>query len=122
MATELRHTTFDTQNPEGLSAQLSENALDTNQALRERIVGRRVAVSAYSATGATTTAVTLRAQGIVQPFAVMLVRAYPTSDPGADVAITGRVNFRQQGETLFVFEPAGLVANTLYDLTFLVLE
>lgn len=121
MATELRHTQFSDDMTE-LRSQLSENAGDTNQALRERIVGRRVDVRAYSATGATTTKLDLSVPGMVQPFGVLLVRAYPTNDPGADLSVTGRVNFTSRGETLQVFEPSGLTSNTLYDLVFIVLE
>jgi hypothetical protein len=56
------------------------------------------------------------------PWAVILVRARETSNPAADLPVLTRVNFSQQGETLYIFEPQGLVQNTFYDLDFLVLE
>ncbi len=102
---------------------LNSNFQAANIALGERIVGQRLTVSGYAATGATTTKMTV---GYVSPpgstpWAVLLVRAQETSDPGKDLGVTTRVNFSQQGSTLYVYEPYGLTSNTKYDLGFLVI-
>ena len=111
-----------------LISTLNTNFQALNTALGERVVGQRVSVDGYSATGATTTPMKL---GIVTPpgstpWAVILVRARETSDPGKDLSVSTRVNFSQSGTaqsgvTLSVYEPAGLSANTKYDLGFLVI-
>lgn len=103
---------------------LNTNFLAVNTALNERVVGHRISVTRYSATGSTVTKMTLGSvspPGSV-PWAVILVRARETSNPAADLPVLTRVNFSQQGETLYIFEPQGLVQNTFYDLDFLVLE
>ncbi len=102
---------------------LNTNFAAANTALGERVVGQRLTVTGYSATGATTTKMTV---GYVSPpgsvpWAVLLVRARETSDPGKDLSVTTRVNFSQDQSILYVYEPAGLVANTKYDLGFLVI-
>lgn len=107
---------------------LNTNNQAINTALGERVVGQRLMVSGYSATGATTTKMPI---GIVSPpgstpWAVILVLARESSDPGKDLSVSTRVNFSQSGTaqtgvTLSVYEPAGLVANTKYDLGFLVI-
>ncbi len=106
---------------------LNTNNAAINTALGERVVGQRLTVTGFSATGSTTNKVTL---GTVSPpgsvpWAVILVRARETSDPGKDLTVSTRVNFSQSGSgdnvTLYVYEPAGLVANTKYDLSFLVI-
>ncbi len=103
---------------------LNQNFAALNTALNERVVGHRITVSRYAATGATTTKMTL---GSVSPpgstpWAVILVRARETNNQAADLPVMTRVNYSQQGETLYIFEPQGLVQNTFYDLDFLVLE
>lgn len=103
---------------------LNTNFQAANTALNERVVGHRISVTRYSATGSTVTKMTL---GSVSPpgstpWAVILVRARETSNPAADLPVLTRVNFSQDGNTLYIFEPQGLVANTFYDLDFLVLE
>lgn len=106
-----------------LIAMLNGNAQATNTALAERIVGQRLNVNGYSATGATTTKVTLayNAPTGSTPWAVLLVRARESADPSKDLSVTTRLNFGQSGGTLYVFEPAGLSANTKYDLGFVVI-
>jgi hypothetical protein len=103
---------------------LNTNFQAVNTALNERVVGHRISVTRYSATGSTVTKMTL---GSVSPpgstpWGVILVRARESSNPASDLPVMTRVNFTQQGETLYIFEPQGLVANTFYDLDFLVLE
>lgn len=127
MSTRLPYVTFNAANLLNLQALLGDNARATQTALSERVVGHAVTVPGYRATGATTTRITLgnaappAAPGS-QPYAVLLVRIFETSDPGKDLSVTTRLNFSRDGTTLYVFEPSGLTTNTLYDLTFLVLE
>lgn len=114
--------TFSTNVPT-LVGQLQSNAAATTTALSECVVGRVARVSGYAGTGSTTTKINLPARAGYTAYAVMLVRAYLSSDPGTDIAITARLNFAQpNGTTLAVYEPSGLVSNQLYDLTFLVFE
>lgn len=113
--------------PAQLVQTLNTNFQAANQALSERVVGQRITVTGYSATGATTTKMTLGAVSPPgsTPWAVLLVRAQETSDPGKDLSVTSRVNFSQSGSgtniILYVYEPSGLTANTKYDLSFLVI-
>ncbi len=106
---------------------LNTNFQAANIALGERVVGQRLTITGYSATGATTTKMTLGAVSPPgsTPWAVLLVRAQETSDPGKDLSVSTRVNFSQSGSgssvILYVYEPSGLTANTKYDLSFLVI-
>ncbi len=102
---------------------LNTNFAAANTALSERIVGQRMMVTDYVATGATTNRIPL---GVLSPpgstpWAVMLALARETNNKAADLSVTTRTNFSREGNTLFVFEPQGLVANTKYDLGFLVI-
>lgn len=127
MATPLPVLTFNAVNLLNLQALLGDNARATQTALAERVVGHPATVARYRATGATTTRIPVgnaappAAPGS-QPYAVLLVRIYETGDPGKDLSVTSRLNFSSNGTTLYVFEPQGLTTNTLYDMTFLVLE
>lgn len=110
-------------NGDELRTQLQANMTAINDALSIRLIARVVPVERYSATGATTTKIKLPTRRYFTAYAVLLVKASLTGDPGADLAVTGRPNFTQpDGSTLLVCEPSGLTANNLYDLTFLVLE
>lgn len=108
----------------GLTPMLSSNFQAINQALGERLTAHRQSVERYAATGATTTKIPLgsRSPKGSTPWAVILVRARETSDPAKDLSVTPRLNYAQEGDTLFVYEPAGLSTNTFYDLDFVVLE
>jgi hypothetical protein len=106
---------------------LNTNFQAVNTALGERLVGQRLSVNGYAATGSTTTKVTL---GTISPpgsvpWAVLLVRAQESRNPASDLPVTTRVNFSTSGTadnlTVYVYEPTGLVANTQYDLSFLVI-
>lgn len=127
MATPLPVLTFSALNLANLQALLGENARATQTALKERPVGHYATVASYRATGATTTKIPVgnaappAAPGS-QPVAVLLVRIHETSDPAKDLSVTTRLNFSRDGATIYVFEPSGLTTNTLYDMTFLVLE
>ena len=102
-------------------SQVQDNFREMTLALSTRVSGRVVRVPRYAATGATTTQIPLGATGET-PTAVLLIRAYMTNDPAADLAVTPRLNFYAQNGSLNVYEPAGLVSNGLYELVFLVLE
>jgi hypothetical protein len=127
MATYLPYTTFNALLMTVLNPLLGENARATNTALAERVPGHYAFVNSYRATGSTTSKITLgnasppAAPGS-SPVAVLLVRVYETADPAKDLPVSSRLNFSRDGATLYVFEPAGLTSNTMYDLTFLVLE
>ena len=56
------------------------------------------------------------------PWAVLLVRVRESRNPGGDLPVTTRLNFTQDGTTLYIYEPSGLTTNTQYDMDFLVLE
>lgn len=94
---------------------------DVNVALRRRICGYTQRVARYVATGNTATKIPLLATP-TRPIMVLLGAAQLTADPGAPVAVTGTPNFYFANQSISVFEPAGLTANTAYDLTFLVIE
>lgn len=103
---------------------LNSNFAAIQTALGEKTTAHRLTVSGYAATGATTTKMTLGSTsppGSV-PWAVLLVRARESRNPGGDLAVSTRLNFSQEGSTLYVYEPAGLTQYTQYDLDFLVLE
>lgn len=107
-----------------LTPMLGQNFTAINQALGERLAAHRQTVLRYAATGATTSKIPIGSvspQGST-PWAVLLVRVRETSDPGKDLSVTSRLNYAQEGDTLFVYEPAGLSTNTFYDLDFVVLE
>ena len=125
MATQLPNTNISAltllQNLIGL---LNSNFKATQTALDEKLTAHRVTVDGYAATGATTSTIKLpnkSPQGST-PWAVILVRARASADPGGDLPVSSRLNFTQQGDTLYVYEPAGLTLNTLYTMDFLVLE
>lgn len=124
MATQIPNTNIPTATTlAALINLLSTNFAAANTALGERMVAERISVNGYAATGATTTQLKLnyRAPAGSTPWAVMLVRARATSDPGTDIAVSGRINFTASGGNLYVYEPSGLTANTKYDLGFLVI-
>lgn len=104
-----------------LIGMLNMNFQATQTTLAEKASVRRVSVTGYAATGATTTPIKLNASS-ASPWGVLLVRARATNDPGSDLSVSGRLNFTQSDGALYVFEPSGLTGNTLYDFEFLILE
>lgn len=107
---------------------LNTNFQALNVALGERVVGQRLTVNGYVATGATTSRLTIGAVSPPgsTPWAVILVRAREARDPSKDLTVQTRLNFAQttdgQGNIILsVFEPSGLVQFTAYDLGFLVI-
>lgn len=105
---------------------LNTNLAALNVALGERVVGHRLSVPRYAATGATTTQIRLGSVSPSgsKPWAVLLVRARESNNPGGDLSVTSRMNFTSDPSTgtLHIYEPSGLTLNTYYDLDFLVLE
>jgi hypothetical protein len=106
---------------EALAANVGEFARDANNALLRRLQGYTKRVERYSATGVTSTKIPLTAAD-VPPIAVVLVRAESVNDPAAVVPAVPTLNFVYQTNAIGVYEPSGLTANTLYNLTFLVIE
>lgn len=116
--TELRNTIF-TGDPAQDAKLASENALDANAALSERVATTVVQIL-YTAVGATTAKIPLKVAR--RPFGVALLNAYLATSPADDLGAVGRCNFAWDAATLsaYTFEPSGLTANTAYVLTFLV--
>ena len=104
------------------ATQNAENARDGRATLEGKVSGHLRTLNRYSAIGATTAKIPLAATSSVRPKAVVLVNAQLSDDPGSDIGVTGRPNFYHDSFGLGVYEPSGLVANTPYDLTFLILE
>ena len=124
MATNIPNLTVNVTSLLTLGPQLNTNFQATQTALNEKLTAHRISVKGYSATGATTTKMTLgnvSPAGSV-PWAVLLVRVRESADQAKDLSVTTRLNYSQTQDTLYVFEPAGLTANTQYDMDFLVLE
>lgn len=117
-----RHTTIDSD-PTVAAEQNAENARDTLDALSTKVAGSLVTISSYTANGSTTTKIPLVATAAA-PSAVVLVRAFAVSDPGADCGASPRANFYYDGSSyaLNVYEPSGLTAGVVYALTFLIVE
>jgi hypothetical protein len=110
-----------------LIGMLNTNFQALNVALGERVVGQRLTVNGYVATGATTSRLTIGALSPPgsTPWAVILVRARESRDPSKDLTVATRLNFAQTQDggsmILSVFEPSGLTQYTSYDLGFLVI-
>lgn len=118
---EPRHVSFSGK-ARDLAVQNSENARDIAEALGERVTGRLVTVRRYAARGDTAARLYLTPRRGVRPSAVLLVRAYLSGDAGANIAVSPALNFYHDEKGIGVYEPGGLVPNTQYDLTFLILE
>jgi hypothetical protein len=103
--------------------QNAENARDTREALAGKLSARFFTIDSYTAAGATTAKIPLLS-GDSSPVAVLLVRAFTVSDPGAATTAASSLNFYfdARNRSLNVFEPAGLTAGVAYSLTFMILE
>jgi hypothetical protein len=125
MATLVPTVTFNYESVRELNPTLSTNFHGINVALRERVVGKRLSILRYAGTGTTDTVLRLGYPASPPgstPWGLLLVRVRETSAPGTSVSAMTPLNFSQDGATLYTHEPSGLVANTFYDLEFLVLE
>ena len=116
----LRHVSI-SNDPDVSSKQLGENARDTNTTLLGKIDGRTALVRRYAALGSTSRQIHL-IPGDFRPSAVMLARACLSNSPGDDIGAVGRCNFYHDAHGVGVYEPAGLSADVMYDLLFLILE
>ncbi len=101
--------------------QIGEDLRDIDEALGARVTGRLITIAGYVATGATTARIPLGAN-TKSGRAAVLVRATLSRDVTADIAVSSRLNFVQSAAGLSIYEPSGLLANTPYDLTFLVMD
>ena len=118
---ELRHISF-SKDQKVAAEQASENARDANLALAGKVSGYYVVVNAYAAQGLTTVTLPLATQSKQKPMAVLCVNAVATYDPGTTVNASTMRNFSFANGSINTFEPSGLTAGTVYNLTFLVLE
>lgn len=106
---------------EALAETLGEMVRDLNLALRRRVLGYTKTVERYSATGSTATQIPLTASDR-PPEGVVLIRAVQVDNAGVPIAAVPVLNFYFADGAIGVFEPSGLTANTVYNLTFLVVE
>lgn len=104
-----------------MAKRLGEFARDANFALQGRVLGYTKRVERYAATGSTATKIPLTSS-TRPPAMVILGRVEKVDDPAAVVAATSSANFYFAQNAIGVYEPAGLTANTYYNLTFLVVE
>lgn len=117
--TELRHTSF-SGNAADDAVRSGENARDTNAALGERVLGFVYGPFDYSAQADTTKTIGIPCAR--RPAGVLLLNAYLGTAPADDLGAAARCNFvwDATNSVAQVFEPAGLTANTVYSLTYLV--
>lgn len=118
---ELRHTSF-SRDPKVSAEQAAENARDANLALQGKVSGYYVQVDSYMAQGLDSATLPLRTNSTKKPVAVLCVAAQLTYDPGATVNTSTCRNFSFSNGSINTFEPSGLTADTMYNLTFLILE
>jgi hypothetical protein len=118
---ELRHVSV-SEDPKVAAEQNAENARDANTAIALKINGYYVDVRHYAARGVTTSTIPLLAKYDRKPRAVLLVNGYPTYDPSLSLNASTFRCFSYANGSINVFEPSGLTADTMYNLTFLVLE
>ena len=99
----------------------TEDIRDVGEALAGKLDARIVLVEIYVAVGSTSARVALAAPD--QPRAIVLVDARLYYDLNAPVSLTPTFGFVWDAgtQTAQVYEPSGLVANTVYQLTFLVI-
>lgn len=102
--------------------QNAENARDLRDDLEALPKQRLVKVEQYTAVGSTSAKVPLFAAKM--PAGVQLIRAAKYYEHGETLTLTPNFNFAWDSttQTLGVFEPSGLTADTVYTLTFLVTE
>jgi hypothetical protein len=99
----------------------SEDIRDVAEALAGKLDARTVVVSSYVAVGSTSARVALASPD--QPLAILLIDARLYFDLNAPVTVTPSFGFVWDAgtQTAQVYEPSGLTANTVYQLTFLVI-
>lgn len=116
-----RHSTI---SPDSASAamQNGENSRDVTEALGAKLNARIVTVDRYTAVGSITAKIPLAASD--SPLGVQLLTCREVYGGAAAVAALNTPNFDWQATTraVNVFEPGGLVANTVYQLSFILYE
>jgi hypothetical protein len=116
-----RHTTIDADARQA-SLQNSENARDTLDALAARPVQRLVTVALYTATGSS--ASRIRIGSGARPWSVvphLIAQAY-AQDSAVVCAPVLNFVWDSTTQSLDVFEPDGLTANTVYRLQYVITE
>jgi len=90
-------------------------------ALAEVVQLRTFVLERYAAVGSTAAKIPIAASKL--PTAVLLVDARPYFDMGASLTLTPNFSFvwDSGSQTAQVYEPSGLTANTVYQLTYLVI-
>jgi hypothetical protein len=116
-----RHSTI-SANPRDAAQQNSENARDTTEALGAKLTARMVTVERYTAVGNITARIPIGSSS--RPLAVVLARAAAVYAQDATLAAYGTPNFVWEATTRSVnaFEPSGLVAGTVYQLSYILVE
>lgn len=120
-ANELRHVSI-SEDPKVAAEQNAENARDANEAMSQLVSGYYFEVTNYAALGLTASAIPILAKNKRRPRAVLCVNGYPSYDPSLSMNISTCRSFSYADGTIYVYEPSGLTANTMYNLTFLILE
>jgi hypothetical protein len=94
---------------------------DVRDALGEKLEARTVVVESYTAVGSTSAKIPIQANRF--PVAVPLIDARSFFDQGGPLTLTPNFAFvwDSRTKTAQVYEPSGLVANTVYRLTYLVI-
>jgi hypothetical protein len=102
--------------------QNAENARDLRDAFAAVPQQWTAVVEQYTAVGATSAKIPILATRL--PAGVQLIRAAKYYEQGEPLPLTPNFNFVWDSttNTLGVFEPSGLTADTVYTLTFLVTE
>lgn len=98
----------------------SEESRDTRAALAQRLDARAVTIESYTAQGVATARVAVQCERF--PVAVVLIDARRVQDKGGPLTLSPSFCFVWDAASscALVYEPGGLVSNTAYQLTFLV--
>ncbi len=99
----------------------SEFDRDVRDALGVKLDARTVVIERYTADASATARIPISASQ--RPVAVLLVDARPYYDQGGPLAVTPNFSFVWDAgsKTAQVYQPGGLVADTVYRLTYLVI-
>ncbi|HYC44476.1 MAG TPA: hypothetical protein VED01_03230 [Burkholderiales bacterium] len=99
----------------------TEEQRDVREALEQKLEARPVVIERYTAVGSTSAKIPLAARRF--PVAVVLIDARAFFDQGAPLTLTPNYSFvwDSVSKTAQVYEPSGLVANTVYRLAYLVI-
>lgn len=108
--------------PVSAAKQNGENARDTTLALQGKLSASIVTVERYTAVGSTDARIPLTAAD--RPAGVLLLTVELADARGDAVPVYGTPGFYWEATTRSVnaFEPTGLAANTVYRLSFILVE